>query len=111
MLTAIWLAFVSKLMKHSEITLLEALSMLDSFAPIKISFNGIVLYNDYDSEIEVEPGVYGEVRPWQEVIMDRLWQSKDCIITDINIKIVDYHHSIISMRGCCDLLKKDNAQR
>jgi len=85
--------------KQSEITLIEAISMLDGFAPIKISLNGIVLYNDYDSEVEVEPGVYGEVKPWQEVLMTRLWQSKDYIITDINVKIVQYHHSIITMRG------------
>jgi hypothetical protein len=51
-------------MKHSEITMIEALSMLDAFSPIKISLNGIVLYNDYDSEIEIEPDVYGEVKPW-----------------------------------------------
>jgi hypothetical protein len=86
-------------MKQSEITMIEALSMLDAFSPIKISLNGIVLYNDYDSEIEIEPDVYGEVKPWQEVLMDRLWQSKDYIITDINIKIVHHHHSIIAMRG------------
>lgn len=94
-------------MKQSEITLIEAISMLKAFSPIKIILNGIVLYNDYDSEVEVEPGVYGEVEPWQEVLMDRLWQSKDYIITDINIKIVQHHHSIISMRGRYEPYKKD----
>jgi hypothetical protein len=93
--------------KQSEITLIEAISMLKAFSPIKIILNGIVLYNDYDSEVEVEPGVYGEVEPWQEVLMDRLWQSKDYIITDINIKIVQHHHSIISMRGRYEPYKKD----
>jgi hypothetical protein len=92
--------------KQSEITLIEALSMLDSFAPIKISLNGILLYNDYDSEVEAEPGVFGEVKPWQEVVMTRLWQSKDYIITDISIKVVDFHHSIISMRGRYEPYKK-----
>lgn len=94
-------------MKQSEITLIEALSMLDGFAPIKISLNGIVLYNDYDSEVEVEPGVYGEVTPWQDVVMKRLWQSKDYIITDISVKIVQHHHSIISMRGRYEPYEKD----
>ena len=94
-------------MKQSEITLIEALSMLDGFAPIKISLNGIVLYNDYDSEVEIEQGVYGEVKPWQDVVMDRLWQSKDYIITDINISVVQHHHSIISMRGRYEPYKRD----
>lgn len=94
-------------MKQSEITLIEALSMLDSFAPIKISLNGIVLYNDYDSEVEIKPGVYGEVKPWQDVVMKRLWQSKDYIITDINISVVQHHHSIISMRGRYEPYKRD----
>ncbi len=104
-------------MRESEITLIETLAMLDGFAPIKISLNGIMLYNDYDSEVEVEPGVYngievksgvyGEILPWQEVVPKRLWQFKDYIITDINVKIVDYHHSIISMRGRYEPYKKD----
>jgi hypothetical protein len=93
--------------KQSEITLIEAVSMLDSFSPIKITLNGIVLYNDYDSEIEVEPGVFGEIKPWQEVLMERLWQAKDYVITDIKIEIVQYHHSIISMRGKYEPYKKD----
>jgi hypothetical protein len=94
-------------MKNSEITLIEACSMLDGFAPIKITLNDIVLYNDYDSEVEIEPGIYGEVKPWHEVLTARLWQAKDYIITDIKIQIVEYHHSIISMRGRYEPYKKD----
>lgn len=88
-------------MKQSEITLIEAVSMLNAFSPVKISLNGIVLYNDYDGDDD------GEEKPWQEVLMGRLWQSKDYIITDINIKIVHFHHSIISMRGRYEPYKKD----
>lgn len=94
-------------MKNSEITLIEACSMLDGFAPIKITLNDIILYNDYDSEVEAKPGVYGEIKPWQEVLTERLWQAKDYIITDIKIQIVEYHHSIISMRGRYEPYKKD----
>lgn len=95
-------------MKQSEITLIEALSMLDGFAPIKIILNGIVLYNDYDSAIQIEDStVCGETAPWQDVVMKRLWQSKDYIITDIDIKVVDFHHSIISMRGRYEPYQKD----
>lgn len=95
-------------MKQSEITLIEALSMLDGFAPIKISLNGILLYNDYDSTIQIgDSEMYGETTPWQDVVMKRLWQSKDYIITDISVKIVQHYHSIISMRGRYEPYKKD----
>lgn len=95
-------------MKQSGITLTKTLSMLDSFAPIKISLNGIVLYNDYDSTIQIgDSEMFGETAPWQDVVMKRLWQSKDYIITDINIKVVDLHHSIISMRGRYEPYRKD----
>lgn len=95
-------------MKQSEITLIEALSMLDGFAPIKISLNGIVLYNDYDSTIQIgDSEMYGETAPWQDVVMKRLWQSKDYVITDISVKIVQHHHSIISMRGRYEPYEKD----
>jgi hypothetical protein len=94
--------------KQSEITLIEALSMLDGFAPIKISLNGIVLYNDYDSTIQIgDSEMYGETAQWQDVVMKRLWQSKDYIITDISVKIVQHHHSIISLRGHYEPYEKD----
>ena len=86
-------------MKQSEITLIETVAMLKAFAPIKITLNDIVLYNDYDSEIEVEPGLYGENKPPLEAIPERLWQAKDYIITDINITIVQHHHSIVKLKG------------
>ena len=85
-------------MRESEITLIEAITMLSAFAPIKITLNGIVLYNDYDG-IEIVPGVYGEIEPPTKVIPERLWQAKDYIITDIKISIVHFHHSIVDMRG------------
>ena len=98
-------------MKQSEITLFEAVSMLAAFSPVKITFNGIVLYNDYDSEIEVEPGVYGEVLcPTIEVLADRLWQAKDYVVTDIKISIVQHHHSIVELRGRHEPYKKDQKE-
>ena len=48
-------------MTNSELTLRDAIERLEeSFAPVKIIFNGVVLYNDYDSNAEVEAGIYGE---------------------------------------------------
>lgn len=84
---------------ETEIRLLDAIAALEELAPIKILFNNIVLYNDYDSFVEVQPGVYGEVQPPRMVIENRLWQAKKYVVTDISIQIVQYHHSIIKMKG------------
>ena len=87
-------------MKCSEIPLREAIEYVDKFCPVKIIFNGIVLYNDYGEDvIEIEDGVWGEVKPPMDVIPDRLWQLDNYIVTSINIEIVEFHHSIIIMQG------------
>jgi hypothetical protein len=86
-------------MKVSEITLRETIEKIDGFCPIKIIFNGIVLYNDYDSNIEIKDGVWGEIDLPINVIPERLWQFDKYIVTSLNIEIVDQHHSIISIQG------------
>ena len=91
-------------MNYSEITFAEAIKMVDKFSPCKIVFNGIELYNDYDSDrvIEIdENGVktIGENLPPEAVVYDRLWRHEKYIVTSIKIDIVDYHHSVISMKG------------
>lgn len=86
-------------MINSELTLHEALKKVDVFCPIKIIFNGIVLYNDYDSDIEIEDGVYGEILPPLSVVPDRLWQFDKYIVASINIEIVEFHHSIVTIQG------------
>lgn len=87
-------------MEVSEITIRQAIEKLDTFCPIKIIFNGIVLYNDYDEDmIEIEDGVWGENKLPIDVIPDRLWQFDKYIVTDINIKIVQHHHSVVTMQG------------
>lgn len=91
-------------MKQSSRTLSEVISMLDIFAPIKIIYNNEVLYNDYDTDIVatvLEDGtkVYGEILPPRAVIPGRIKGREDNIINSINIKIVSYHHSIITLKG------------
>ena len=86
-------------MNCSEITLREAIKYVDHFCPIKITFNDVVLYNDYDSDVEIKEGFYGENRPTPDVISDRLWQFDRYIVTSLSIEIVDFHHSIVKMRG------------
>ena len=57
--------------------ILEVLQMLYSFNPIKVCFNDTELYNDYNSNIEIEPGVTGEIFPYIQAIEDRLKDTLD----------------------------------
>ncbi len=75
---------------NSEITLIEALSMLEGFCPVKISLNDILLYDDYDGN---------ENKPWQEVVPNRLWLFKDYVVYSIEITIVEFHHCIVEIKG------------
>jgi len=86
-------------MKCSEIAICDAIKYVDSFCPVKIIFNDIVLYNDYDSEVEIEDGLYGEIMPPLSVVPDRTSKFNKSIVTSINIDIVDFHHSIVTMQG------------
>ena len=86
-------------MKSSEITLMSAIEKISPFSPVKIVFNGIVLYNDYDSNTDDENGIFGEILRPLNVIPDRLWQFDKYIVTSLNIEIVDFHHCIVTMQG------------
>lgn len=80
-------------MKCSEITLREAIKGSDIFFPIKIIFNGIVLYNDYDGDAD------GEMETPLNIIPERIWQFDKYIVTSMNIEIVEFHHSILTIQG------------
>jgi hypothetical protein len=77
-------------MKNSEITLRDAIEMSEAFCPIKIIFNGVVLYDDYYGEEQEAP---------LSVIPNRIWQFDEYIVTSMNIEIVEFHHSIVAMQG------------
>lgn len=88
----------------SEITLREVISKIDIFYPIKVTYNDMELYNDYDSHkvIDIwEDGseIYGEVLPPLRVIPTRMKGLEDRIVTDIHIEIEDFHHSIVTIKG------------
>ena len=87
--------------KLSSRTLGEIIPMLDIFAPIKIIYNNEVLYNDYDSDIPtvLEDGteVYGEIMPPSEVVPDRIKGRENDIINSIYVRIVEFHHSVITL--------------
>lgn len=87
-------------MINSEISLREAIKYIGKFCPVKIVFNGIILYNDYDENvIEIGEGVYGEDKLPMDVVADRLWQFDNYVVNSINIEIVDFHHSIVELFG------------
>ena len=86
-------------MKVSELDIYEVLNVLNGLSPIKIILNGTSIYNDYDAD-ELEDGaiVYGEIFPPNEIIPKRL-NYKKYMITDIHIKAIQFHRSIIEMQG------------
>lgn len=86
-------------MKVSTITLDEIIKYLQMFNPIKVVFNDLEIFNDYDSTTEIEEGLYGEVLPLVAVAPDRIQNFKKSIVTSINIDIVEFHHSIIRIQG------------
>ena len=79
-------------MTSSNTSLRKAIEYVDKFCPVKIVFNGIVLYNDYDE-------FFGEDEPPMNVVADRLWQFDNYVVNSINIEMVEFHHSIVIMQG------------
>jgi len=86
-------------MKVSDIKLYEIIDKLEEFNPVKVTFNNRVIYNDYDSTTEVAKGIYGELYPMSMVAPDRISDFKDSIVKSIEIDIVDFHHSVIKIKG------------
>ena len=80
-------------MKCSEMTLRDAIERADVFCPIKIVFNGVVLYNDYDGDAD------GEDKVPLNIVPERIWQFDKYIVTSMNIEIVEFHHSILTIQG------------
>lgn len=81
--------------KRSEIGLDEALRKILVFNPIKIYYNRKLIWDDTL-----------DIKNWISLdrsinIFKKLHYNK-IIITDIKIKIVEFHHSIIYLKGACD---------
>jgi len=93
---------------ESEKRIMEVIKDISNLCPIKISFNGVLLYDDYTFQYEIEDGVYGERLPPEVVLPERLWHIEDYLVTSMKIEIVDYHHSIIEMFGEYSFKGKDN---
>ena len=85
--------------KQSEIQLWEVIKMLDQFCPIKIIYNKKVLYNDYDSKVEIEPGAFGETFPPEMALAQRHNELLNKLVYSIKIDVVQHHHSIVYITG------------
>ena len=80
--------------KRSEISLDEALRKILVFNPIKIYYNRKLIWDD---TLDVENWV-----PLDEsinILKKLCLHYNKIIITDIKIKIVEFHHSVIYLKG------------
>ena len=75
---------------ESELSLMSAIERIDNLLPIKIVFNDTVIYDD-DERGEELPPLY--------VIPNRIKEFEDYVVTDIHVRVVQFHHSIIHMTG------------
>lgn len=83
---------------NTELTLREAVEKINPFCPIKITFNGIELFNDYD-DVDYSQNQFSEINGFTNLLADRLWRFDDYLVTSLNIKIVQFHHAIVEMEG------------
>lgn len=87
-------------MKVSEIDLRDILQGLSlTLNTIKIYYNDKVIYNDYDSDVEIEPGLYGEIMPPHIAIYEKYPHLLGKKIFGLRVEIVDFHHSIVWFEG------------
>ena len=90
------------MIKQDARPILEVLEDIQAFNPVKIVFNDFELYNDYDSNVEIEQGVFGEVEPPMIAVPKRLksaLDNYDVWVTKLEILIVHHHHSLIYLYG------------
>jgi hypothetical protein len=89
--------------RQDKMPILDVLKALEGFYPIKICFNDIVLYNDYDSTPEIEPGVFlGEVEPYLIAVPKRLksaLDNYDVFVTRFEVLPIQSHHSLVYLYG------------
>lgn len=89
-------------MTHSSISILDAINGLKFLPPIKITFNGVVLYDDYDGD---------ETKPLIEAIKERLQDFDKYVVTFMKLNVVSFHHSIVDMYGEINRMEKKDERR
>ena len=82
----------------SELTLSEVLTKTNNFSPVKVFYNGEVIWDD---ELYVENYI-----PYHKAIINYKKKNKYFNyykVTNINIEITDYHHIIVYISGYTDI--------
>lgn len=79
----------------SEISLDEALRKILAFNPIKIYYNKKLVWDD--DKLDIENWVLLEES--MNMLKKLCLPYNKIIITDIKIKIVEHHHSIVYLKG------------
>lgn len=87
----------------SEMKLHEIIGKIELFSPIKITFNNLELYNDYDST-QLQESIagyyyYGEILPSIKVVPERISSYRNSIVESIEIEFTEFHHSIVRIKG------------
>lgn len=80
--------------KYTEISLMDAISMVDNFCPIKIYYNGKLVW---DGDASMGAYISFETAIGNFKIKNPNWGN--ILIHSIKIDIVDFHHSIIRLKG------------
>lgn len=84
----------------SEFTIEEAINKIMAFNPVKISYNGDCIWDD-DLDVSVWKSL-GEAL--NDFYIKNMYYNF-YMVTNINISITDYHHTIIDLYGYVDVDK------
>jgi hypothetical protein len=80
---------------YSDLKLSDAISYVEKFCPVEIYYNGNLVWTDRCDTSEWIP-METAVKQFEEKIESR---QKRIFILRIGIEIVDFHHSIIRLKG------------
>ena len=80
--------------KYTEISFMDAISMTDKFCPIKIYYNGKLVWDD-----DASMGAYISLESAIDNFKTKHPEWQQIMIHTIKIDIVSFHHSIIYLKG------------
>jgi hypothetical protein len=80
---------------YSDLNLSDAISYVEKFCPVEIYYNGNLVWTDRCDASEWVP-MEEAVKQFEEKLESR---HKRIFILRVGIEIVDFHHSIIRLKG------------